>query len=112
MRLARLFLVLCILPATALGQAPPPVTPSFARAERNAVELKQGMTQQQVRELLGTPRRTAMKSSGPADASSQLQWIYVWPATPASASERSLSIEFAAKSAEQWTVNSWGWSIY
>jgi len=25
---------------------------------------------------------------------------------------RSLSVEFAAKTAEQWTVNSWGWANY
>jgi outer membrane protein assembly factor BamE (lipoprotein component of BamABCDE complex) len=112
MRLALLFLVVCLLPAPALAQAPRPATPSFAQAERNAVDLKQGMTPQQVRELLGKPMRTAMKSSGPADAASQLQWIYEWNRAPQGSSERSLSIEFAARTAEEWTVNSWGWSIY
>ena len=114
MRLACLFLVACILPAPALPQASRPDTPTFAQAERNAVELQQGMTPQQVRELLGKPRRTALRSSGVADAPGQgtLQWIYVWKTASPSSSDRTLSIDFAAKAAEEWTVNSWGWSIY
>jgi hypothetical protein len=113
MRLAPLLVVAALLPAPALPQASRPATPGFAQAERNAVELKQGMTPQEVRELLGKPRRTALKRSGPADAPGQstLQWVYVWTAA-SRYTERSLSIDFSAKGAEDWTVNSWDWSIY
>ena len=99
----------------AYAQAPRGATPSLAQAERNAVDLKQGMTPDEVQQLLGKPRRTALRSTGPANAPWQgtLQWTYVWTGGASSvSSERSLSIEFAAKSAEQWYVNGWGWSNY
>jgi hypothetical protein len=72
---------------------------SVAQAERNAVELKQGMSPAEVEKLLGKPRRTALKST-------ELQWTYVW------APERSLHVVFAAKTPEQWIVNGWDWSAY
>lgn len=110
MRLALLLLAACLLPAPALAQAARPSTLSIAQAERNTVELKHGMTPEEVRELLGKPRRTALRASSPGQGT--LQWIYVWNAGAASSSERSLSIDFAAKGTEQWTVNSWDWSTY
>jgi len=69
------------------------------QAERNAVELKQGMTLEEVEKLLGKPKRTALKNAA-------LQWTYVW------VPERTLQVVFAAKTPEQWTVNSWDWSTY
>jgi len=104
-----------LAPASAQSSASG-AAPSRAQAERNAVELKQGMTPDEVRELLGKPRRTALRGNGgSASAASQgtLQWTYVWTgSTASSSSERSLQIEFAAKAADQWNVNSWGWSSY
>ena len=41
----------------------PGANPSLAQAERNAVELKQGMTLEEVQKLLGKPKRTALRSS-------------------------------------------------
>ena len=84
------------------------------QAERNAVELKQGMTLEEVEKLLGKPKRTALKNTGSSAAGSSagepsqgtLQWTYVW------APERTLHVVFAAKTPEQWTVNSWDWSTY
>ena len=116
-RLPTLLLLTAMLPCLALAQGSgPSATPNRAQAERNAVELKQGMTPDEVRELLGKPRRTALRGNGgSASAASQgtLQWTYVWTgSTASSSSERSLQIEFAAKSAEQWSVNGWGWSSY
>jgi hypothetical protein len=116
-RLPTLVLLAALLPSLALAQAARPASPRFAQAERNAVELKQGMTPDEVRELLGKPRRTALRNNGSsAGAPSQgtLQWTYVWSAAASSSSppERSLSIEFAAKTAEQWYVNSWDWTTY
>jgi hypothetical protein len=35
-----------------------------------------------------------------------LQWTYAW------SSERTLQVVFAAKTPEQWYVNSWDWSNY
>jgi hypothetical protein len=114
MRFALLVLLAALLPAPAFAQEKRP-TPSLVQAERNAVELKQGMTPEEVQQLLGKPRRTALRSTGPANSPWQgtLQWTYVWTgAASSSSSERSLSIEFASKSAEQWYVNGWGWSNY
>ena len=101
-------------PATA--QSPRPVAAlSFAQAERNAIELRQGMSVEEVQRLLGTPRRTALKSSGgfaSAPPQGTLHWTYAWPG--ASPSQGSLSVVFAAKGPdkEQWYVNSWEWSSY
>jgi len=82
---------------------------SFAQAERNAVELKQGMTLDQVQKLLGKPKRTALRNTGSSAAEpwqGTLQWTYAW------ASERTLQVVFAARTPEQWYVNSWDWSDY
>ena len=80
-------------------------SPKRAQAERNAVDLKQGMTTEEVQHLLGKPQRTALRSNG-------LQWTYVWSnAGMSSSSERTLSVDFAAK-ADQWLVNGWGWNGY
>ena len=94
--------------APASAQAPGAVaTPGRAQAERNAVDLKQGMTLDEVQQLLGKPRRTALRGTA-------LQWTYVWNGSSASSSssERSLSVEFAAKAADLWYVNGWGWANY
>ena len=91
-------------------------SPSRAQAERNAVDLKQGMTPDEVQQLLGKPRRTALRGNGGSPSSpyqGTLQWTYVWTGSaPSSSSERSLNIEFAAKAADQWSVNAWGWNNY
>jgi hypothetical protein len=101
--------------APASAQPPGPVaTAKRAQAERNAVDLKQGMTPDEVQQLLGKPQRTALKSNGAASSApgqGTLQWTYVWNSA-SSFSERSLSVEFAAKAADQWFVNGWGWSSY
>jgi hypothetical protein len=99
-------------PATA--QNPRPVAAlSFAQTERNAIDLRQGMSVEEVQRLLGTPRRTALKSSGGfASAPSQgtLHWTYAWSGT--GSSQASLSVVFAATAPEKWYVNSWEWSSY
>ena len=104
-----------LVPARAEGSAPG-AAPSRAQAERNAVDLKQGMTPDEVQLLLGKPRRTALRGNGGSPSSpyqGTLQWTYVWTGSaPSSSSERSLNIEFAAKAADQWSVNAWGWNNY
>lgn len=116
-RLPTLVLLAALLPLPALAQATRPAPTGFVQVERNAVDLKQGMTPDQVEQLLGKPRRTALRSNGGAATApwqGTLQWTYAWNAPQASysssSSERSLSIEFAAKAADQWYVNSWGWA--
>ena len=117
-RLPTLVLLAALLPSLALAQAARTASPGFAQAERNAVDLKQGMTPDEVQQLLGKPRRTALRNNGSSASApwqGTLQWTYVWNAAASSSSspsERSLSIEFAAKTAEQWYVNSWGWTTY
>ena len=108
----RLLALLALLPAFALAQATHPAA-SLAQSERNAVDLKQGMTPAEVQQLLGKPRRTALRG-GPAIAPWQgtLQWTYVWSAASSPSAERSLNVEFGAKAADQWTVNGWAWSNY
>ncbi len=77
---------------------------SRAQTERVAIELKQGMTLEEVQELLGKPRRTALKHAG------TLQWTYSW--ADASSPRLSLQVIFAAKAPEQWSVDSWQWDDY
>ena len=86
---------------------------TLAQAERLAVDLKQGMTLEDVEKMLGKPRRTAMKAQGygaSADPTQgSLQWTYTWTHQ---ASDRNLQVVFASKSAGQWFVNSWDWGGY
>ena len=116
MRRAALLLAAGLLPALALAQAPRPAAAGIGAPERNAVELRQGMTTEEVQKLLGKPRRTALRAdSGYAGAAPQgtLQWTYVWASASASSSlERMLQVDFVAKSAGEWTVNGWTWPSY
>ena len=109
--------VLVLVPALLLpvwavpagAQAPRAGGPNPVVAERNAVDLKQGMTLEEVQSLLGKPSRTALKntSTSAAEASlATLQWTYVWKP------ERTLNVVFAARTPGQWSVNSWDWSTY
>ena len=75
------------------------------------------MTIQEVQQLLGEPQRTTLRSNGGASSATgqaALQWTYVWNSGGgmSSSSQRTLSVDFAAKTAEQWLVNSWGWNGY
>jgi hypothetical protein len=86
--------------------------PSAAQVERNATELKRGMTLEAMQKLLGRPKRTALgNSDSPASANGQgsLQWTYTFGGeyTP-----RVLQVVFAAKAPEQWAVESWRWASY
>ena len=104
-----------LAPANAQTGAPT-ASAKRAQAERNAVDLKQGMTIEEVQQLLGKPQRTALRSDWGAPSSAgrgTLQWTYVWnnPGM-SSSSERTLIVDFAAKAAEQWLVNGWGWNGY
>ena len=101
-----------ISPAAAQASRPA-ATLSFAQAERNAVSLRQGMSVEEVQKLLGTPRRTALKTNGSSVTTpwqGTLQWTYSWP--NAASSQGSLSVVFAATAPEKWFVNSWEWSSY
>jgi hypothetical protein len=115
-RLPILVLLAALLPSIALAQTSRPVANAgLAPVERNAVDLKQGMTLDEVLKLLGKPRRTALRgntNSSSAPWQGTLQWTYVLTGGATYSSERSLQIEFAAKTADQWSVNAWGWSGY
>ena len=85
---------------------------SLAQAERVAVDLKQGMSPEEVQKLLGEPQRTALKNDGSsANRSSQgtLQWTYAWTSSSA---QGKLRIDFVAKTSDQWFVNGWDWLTY
>lgn len=99
----------CAAPAVAEAPRPSPENLSLAQAERQAADLKQGMSVEDVQALLGRPRRTALKSSG-SGAQGALQWTYNW--TGSSSSQGSLRIDFASKTSNAWYVNSWEWSNY
>jgi hypothetical protein len=91
---------------------------SLAQAEGMATGLKQGMSAEEVQTLLGKPRRTALRNnafSANAPGQGTLQWTYTWTAGPgpgSSSSVGSLNVVFAAKTPEQWYVNSWEWLTY
>ena len=102
------------MPPAAAQAARAGTYPNLVQAERNAVELKQGMKLEEVEKLLGKPKRTAFKNTGSSATGSSagepsqgtLQWSYVWT------QERTLHVVFTARTPEQWTVNSWDWSTY
>ena len=111
-----LVLLTALLPGLAQA-AGPAAAPNRTQAERNAVDLKQGMSLDEVQQLLGKPQRTALRSSGAGTSApwqGSLHWTYVWSDRAASSSseQRTLSVEFAAKAADQWFVNGWGWNNY
>jgi outer membrane protein assembly factor BamE (lipoprotein component of BamABCDE complex) len=115
MRFLLLVLLVAVLVAASGWFAPagaqakrPGAAASGAVAERAAVDLRQGMTLAEVQQLLGKPWRTALTNDG---SLGRLRWTYTWPSS-ASASERNLNVEFAAKAPEQWTVSGWSWSTY
>jgi hypothetical protein len=69
-------LLLAALPASLAWSPPaaaqtsrPAAALSAAQAERKSVELKQGMSLEDVEGLLGKPRRTALKNGGSAGGS-------------------------------------------
>lgn len=101
------------LSAPASAQAPRPAAGlSAVQAERKSVELRQGMSSEEVEKLLGKPRRTALKNGASTSAPAQgtLQWTYSWPGTYST--QGSLNVLFGAATPEQWRVNSWEWSSY
>lgn len=104
------FAALSCLPLGAAIAAPAEEKMTFAQAERRSIELKQGMTPDDVRGLLGKPKRTALKTSSGDSSQGTLQWTYSWSSP--SQTERNLQVTFVSKSPEQWLVNSWDWSSY
>ena len=100
-------------PPAAAQVSRPAAALSPAQAERKSVDLKQGMSAEEVEKLLGKPRRTALKADGSSASApwqGTLQWTYSWPG--AASSHHSLNVVFAAAAPEQWRVNSWEWSSY
>lgn len=106
--------VLSCLLCGAASAAPADDKMTYAQAERRSVDLKQGMTPDDVQKLLGKPKRTALKASGyggtAEPSQGTLQWTYTWSSP--SQSERNLQVMFVSKSPEQWLVNGWDWSGY
>lgn len=108
---------LLLLAALALAQAAPAqqarsdVVLSLAQAERSAAELRRGMSADDVRRLLGKPKRTGLKDDGPSSVASQgaLQWTYVWNGA---GGPSTLHIDFVSDSPEQWRVRGWEWAAY
>jgi hypothetical protein len=100
-----------LLPAGAqVVRAVPDLT--LVQAERVAIELKQGMSLEDVRTLLGKPRRTVLKNEGTASSvtpQGALQWTYTWGSSHGPAS---LHVHFASKTTDAWFVNAWEWTTF
>jgi hypothetical protein len=117
MKRTALLLALATLPtflwvSPSNAQAPHPAAVlTLAQVEQVAVDLRQGMSAEEVHKLLGQPRRTALKSDGGALSNAPslgtLQWTYSW-----SASQGNLRIDFVAKAPDQWYVRNWEWANY
>jgi len=92
-------------------QARGDVVLSLAQAERSAADLRRGMSAEDVRRLLGKPKRTGLKDDGVPSAASlgALQWTYVWNG---SSGPSTLHVEFVSDSPEQWHVRAWEWAAY
>jgi hypothetical protein len=89
-------------------------TLTLAQAERVSVDLRQGMTVDDVQKLLGKPRRTALKSDGYSPntpSKGTLQWTYSWSSASAQggSTQGNLRVEFVSKAQEEWYVNGWEW---
>ena len=108
---------LLLLGALALAQAAPAqqarsdVVLSLPQAERSASDLRRGMSADDVRKLLGKPKRTGLKDDASSSAASQgaLQWTYVWNGA---GGPSTLHIDFVSDSPEQWHVRGWEWVAY
>jgi hypothetical protein len=114
---ANLFLALALVLASAPSGAQVPAKARYSQSdgERLSISLRQGMTADQVENLMGKPKRTALRASMGAGAASEgaqssLLWTYSWAG--ASYNERNLLIVFVGKSPDQWTVSSWDWTGY
>lgn len=115
--IASAFLLALLLSLAGLAAAAKPANPAanlkLAQAERIATDLKQGMSAEDVRQMLGKPRRTALKASSSATAApweGSLQWTYIW--NDATGGDGVLNIQFASKTQEDWYVHSWEWTGY
>ncbi len=110
LRLGAVALATLLWVATAAAQSPGiDQAMSLAQAERVAGDLKPGMSPTDVQNLLGLPRRTALKSDGdPAGKTVRrtLQWTYTWAN---SSIKGSLRVDFSSRAADDWYVNSWDW---
>ncbi|QJR11951.1 hypothetical protein DSM104443_03034 [Usitatibacter rugosus] len=96
----------CVAPA--LANMPADATP--VQAERVAAGLRQGMPLEDVRKLLGNPKRMTIRSEGSSvsDATrSTQQWTYTWAGTSGNAT---LRVEFGSKVPPAWNVTSWEWA--
>jgi hypothetical protein len=103
----------CLLySAGTVAQAVYPKALTLTQTEQRAVDLKQGMTLEEVEKLLGKPKRTALRAQVGLHEpqGSSLQWTYTW--SNPSQSDRSLQVVFASKAPERWLVNSWDWTGY
>ena len=114
---ANLFLALALVLANAPSGAQVPAKARYSQSdgERLSVGLRHGMTADQVENLMGKPKRTALRTpmgAGTASegAQSTLLWTYSWAG--ASYNERNLLVVFVSKSPDQWTVSSWDWTGY
>jgi len=85
----------CLLySAGTVAQAVYPKALTLTQTEQRAVDLKQGMTLEEVEKLLGKPKRTALRAQvGLHEPQGSLQWTYTWSSP--SQSDRSLQVVFA-----------------
>lgn len=112
-------LIALAIPAASMAVIPPagaqpmkqPAVASLAQTERAAVDLRRGMSTEEVRTLLGKPRRTALRDVGGSPASpaqGTLHWLYSWDGSD----RGSLRVDFVPLAAGAWTVASWEWAAY
>jgi len=111
MLLLAALIVIAGWPSHSYPQAARSAQSGRALTESAAVDLRPGMTPDEVRELLGKPWRTALSGT----SGGTLRWTYTWTGSPSSGlseRERILNVDFSAKSAEQWSLSAWNWSAY
>lgn len=100
------------LPWMAHGEAKPARVPAgitLAQGETAAVELRQGMTAEDVQKLLGKPRRTSLRGDPGPGSQGTLKWSYSWSG---GTGPSNLNVEFVSTGAEAWSVRSWEWAAY
>ena len=80
---------------------------SFVEAQQRCKQLRKGMSQNEVRRLLGDPGETNERMFGRRTASPWLgkEWVYKWRFE---GEERELDVVFQ-RVGDFWMLNHWGW---
>ena len=102
-----LLTLLLVVGCSAPSSSEVPSRISYAEAQMRWKQLRKGMSQNEVRRLLGDPGETTERMFGRRTANPWLgkEWIYKWRFE---GEERELDVVFQ-RVGDFWMLNHWGW---